>query len=101
MTDPGEQPLSLRRVELAAGLVLMTVGVLVVRDGVVGIVNSRCGSLYPAGVASTGCWSTLPGYFVVMGVILYAVGLVFSVLGGLRRSKITPISPGDPQPTRR
>jgi hypothetical protein len=88
MTAPDRAPISLRRIELAAGLTLMTTGMLVLLYAGVAIVNSRCTSP-PPGPSFSGCWSGPNGYFVALGVIVLGMGVLLSVLGGFRRDRAT------------
>jgi|GEM_PF-4020120 len=69
----------------------MSAALLVVLDGVVGIVNSECIGP-PSNAVEVSCWGTTSGYFVVLGVIVYVVGLILSIAGGFRRSKVASIT---------
>ena len=86
MIRPDLEPWSLRRIELAAGLGFMTSALLVLLYSIVSIVNSECST--PAVGAMGGCWNGPSGYFVVLGVLLFVVGLFWSIVGGLRRGRI-------------
>jgi uncharacterized membrane protein len=96
MARSARAPFNLGRLELAAGLILMTAALLVVLDGVVGIVNSGCTGP-PSNAATESCWGTTSGYFVVLGVILYAVGLILSIVGGFRKSTSSGVSTAEPR----
>jgi len=81
--------------ELAAGLVFMTAGMLVVLYGVVEIMSSGCTA--PPAAAFGGCWNGFSWYFVVLGAFLFFVGLFWSIVGGFRKGRTTGVPPANPR----
>jgi len=71
---------------LGLGLAIMTLGMAIVVGAAVTVLDQAAPC--PGGISCSSPWGSLPAYFVVVGVIVFATGLG-TALFGARRTKLS------------